>query len=130
LTHFTGLAYKDTNEVIVSNFLDWYANQTFGRSSATTPPVDMVFDTKTNTFLEQVPNIAEKFDMSTWAKPKSMGSPPVKPGVETSMMMTFMYLQQEQYPLIYFLSLHTAPLVDPTCSFALISIIVECVFRT
>jgi hypothetical protein len=43
----------------------------------------MVFDTQTNTFLEQVPNIAEKFDMSTWAKPKSIGSP-VKPGVETS----------------------------------------------
>jgi hypothetical protein len=64
LTHFTGLAYKDTNEVIVSNFLDWYANQTFGRSSATTPPVDIIFDTKTNTFIEQVPNIAEKFDMS------------------------------------------------------------------
>jgi hypothetical protein len=51
LTHFTGLAYKDTNEVIVSNFLDWYANQKFGRSSATTPPVDIVFDTQTNTFI-------------------------------------------------------------------------------
>jgi hypothetical protein len=25
LTHFTRLAYKDTNEVIVSNFLDWYS---------------------------------------------------------------------------------------------------------
>ena len=83
-THFTRLAYKDTNEVIVSNFLDWYANQTFGRSSTTTPPVDMVFDTQTNTFIEQVPNITEKFDMSTWAKPKSTGSPLVKPGVETS----------------------------------------------
>ena len=70
--------------MIVSNFLDWYANQTFGRSSATTPPVDIIFDTQTNTFIEQVPNIAEKFDMSTWAKPKSTGSPPVKPGVETS----------------------------------------------
>jgi hypothetical protein len=70
--------------VIVSNFLDWYANQTFGRSSITTPPVDMVFDTQTNTFIEQVPNITEKFDMSTWAKPKSTGSPLVKPGVETS----------------------------------------------
>jgi hypothetical protein len=45
LTHFTGLAYKDTNEVIVRDFLGWYADQTFGRSSATTPPVDMVFDT-------------------------------------------------------------------------------------
>jgi hypothetical protein len=70
--------------VIVSNFLDWYANQTFGRSSTTAPPVDMVFDTQTNTFIEQVPNITEKFDMSMWAKPKSTGSPLVKPGVETS----------------------------------------------
>jgi hypothetical protein len=26
----------------------------------TTPPVDMVFDTKTNTFLEQVPSISKK----------------------------------------------------------------------
>jgi hypothetical protein len=84
LTHFTRLAYKDTNEVIVIDFLDWYANQTFGMSSATKPPVDMVFDTQTNTFLEQVPNIAEKFDLSTWVKPKSTGSLPVKPGVETS----------------------------------------------
>jgi hypothetical protein len=84
LTHFTGLAYKDTNEVIVSNFLDWYANQTFGRSSVTTPPVDMVFDTQTETFIEQVPNIAEKFDMSSWVKPKCTGSLPVKPGVEIS----------------------------------------------
>jgi hypothetical protein len=84
LTHFTRLAYKDTNEVIVNDFLDWYANRIFGMSSATTPPVDMVFDTQTNIFLEQVPNITEKFVMSTWVKHKSTGSLPVKPGVETS----------------------------------------------
>ncbi len=71
LTHFTRLAYKDMNEVIVSDFLGWYADQTSGRSS------------QTNTFLEQVPNIAETFDMSTWVRHKSMGSP-VKPGVKTS----------------------------------------------
>jgi hypothetical protein len=40
LTHFTRLAYKDMNEVIVSDFLGWYADQTSGRSS------------QTNTFLE------------------------------------------------------------------------------
>jgi hypothetical protein len=48
------------NEVIVNDFLAWYADQTFGRSSATTPPVDMVFDTQSNTFLEQVPTTLVK----------------------------------------------------------------------
>jgi hypothetical protein len=36
LTHFTRLAKTDTNELIVSDFLGWYADQMFGRSSATT----------------------------------------------------------------------------------------------
>jgi hypothetical protein len=72
------------NELIVSDFLGWYADQMFGRSSATTPPVDMVFDAQTNTFLEQVPNIHEKFDLTTWVRhTKSTGSP-VMPAVEMS----------------------------------------------
>jgi hypothetical protein len=48
------------NELIVNDFLAWYADQTFGRSSATTPPADMVFDTQSNTFLEQVPTTLVK----------------------------------------------------------------------
>jgi hypothetical protein len=54
------------NELIVSDFLAWYADQTFSRSSATTPPVDMVFDTQSNTFLEQVPNLGGKFDLTSY----------------------------------------------------------------
>jgi hypothetical protein len=53
------------NELIVHDFNGWYAGQMFSRSTNTTPPVDMVFDTKTNTFLEEVPSISAKFDLTT-----------------------------------------------------------------
>jgi hypothetical protein len=43
----------------------------------------MVFDTKTNTFLEEVPSISAKFDLTTWVRQKSAVSP-LKLGVETS----------------------------------------------
>jgi hypothetical protein len=43
----------------------------------------MVFDTKTNTFLEQVPSISAKFDLTSWVRQKSTVSA-LKPGVETS----------------------------------------------
>jgi hypothetical protein len=44
----------------------------------------MVFDTQqSNTFLEQVPNLGENFDLTTWVRYKSTGSP-VTPDVMTS----------------------------------------------
>jgi hypothetical protein len=73
--------------------------------------------TKSNTFLEQVPILSKKFDLTTWARHKSTGSL-VTPCVETS--NTSMCSWQEQYQLICFLSLHITHLVGPTCSFILI----------
>jgi hypothetical protein len=60
LTHFFRIGIKDTNELVDHDFNGWYAGQTFSRSTDTTPPVDLVFDTKTNTFLERVPSFRAK----------------------------------------------------------------------
>jgi hypothetical protein len=80
---FYRIGIKDTNELVDHDFDGWYAGQTFSRSADTTPPVDMVFDTKTNTFLEQVPSISAKFDLTTWVRQRSTVSA-LKPGVKTS----------------------------------------------
>jgi hypothetical protein len=80
----------------------------FSRSTDTKPPVDMVFDTKTNTFLEQVPS---------------------KQGVKTSntgdiYVFATGTISIDLLPLFAHCSLG-----GPTCSFTPISITIGCLFQ-
>ncbi len=133
LTHFTRLAYKDTNEV-----MKWLsAISLIGMQIRHLVGVQPQHHQLIWYLIHKPIHALNRFQILLksliWVHGQNLSPWDLHQWSQVwrhQMMMTSMYLWQEQYLLIYFLSLHTVPLVGPTCSFDLISIIVEYLFQT